>query len=328
VWYFVNGTGFGGSTCLEDSFDANYPNNSKSFNVYKGSDTPFNFIKDYYYFLSFKINYDLETNKDFCHLVWSKDGALSVDWESIGTITGSSGGQFVNTGTDILTLLGELFPSFYIGFAITSDSANTRDGVYIDDVMLLRAPFIIEGFDYDIYPGTSMAAPYVVGAAGLVIAQNPNYTYLQVRDAVLNSVDTLTTLMGKVAMEGRVNAFKAVTYIAPPFGITASAGTNTITISWQANSESAVVGYNISYGVNSLTENQIFVSSPTTHTIAGLIAGSSYQFAVQAVADFPVAGRAYSLNSEIIRAAPIAPQSSTGGGGGGGGGCFIQTIFQ
>jgi subtilisin family serine protease len=83
--------------------------------------------------------------------------------------------------------------------------------------------------DYDVWDGTSMATPMVAGVAGLVLAENPGYTPAQVKNAIMNSVDTpnslkLYTSYGRVTgvgtrllsgqftrTQGRVNAAAALT---------------------------------------------------------------------------------------------------------------------
>jgi thermitase len=60
--------------------------------------------------------------------------------------------------------------------------------------------------------GSSMSAPFVSGVAGLVLSQNPSYTPLQVKDAILNSVDHPQDLAGGFTVtSGRLNAQGAVT---------------------------------------------------------------------------------------------------------------------
>lgn len=63
---------------------------------------------------------------------------------------------------------------------------------------------------YKYLDGTSMATPCVSGVAALVKTANPSLTSVQIKNILLNSVDTLTSLNGKVSTGGRINAYKAV----------------------------------------------------------------------------------------------------------------------
>src|SRR2546423_2257952 len=58
--------------------------------------------------------------------------------------------------------------------------------------------------------GTSMATPEVAGVAALIVATNPNISVENLRERILNSVDRLDSLNGKVSTGGRLNAAKAV----------------------------------------------------------------------------------------------------------------------
>jgi subtilisin family serine protease len=58
--------------------------------------------------------------------------------------------------------------------------------------------------------GTSFAVPHVVGALALVWAQHPEWTYLQVKEAVLKSVDPASRYSRGTITNGRVNAAKAL----------------------------------------------------------------------------------------------------------------------
>ena len=58
--------------------------------------------------------------------------------------------------------------------------------------------------------GTSMATPVVAGVAALVLSRNPKLSVDELRKRLLDSVDKLPTLKGKVATGGRINAAKAV----------------------------------------------------------------------------------------------------------------------
>ncbi len=60
--------------------------------------------------------------------------------------------------------------------------------------------------------GTSMAAPHVAGIAGLVRSIHPEYSVLQLRNAVVNSVDHPADLAGGWTFtSGRANAIRALT---------------------------------------------------------------------------------------------------------------------
>jgi subtilisin family serine protease len=63
---------------------------------------------------------------------------------------------------------------------------------------------------YARFDGTSMAAPHVSGAAGLVWAKYPGLSNLQVRNRLLTNVDTPAGLNGLVASNGRLNVLKAL----------------------------------------------------------------------------------------------------------------------
>lgn len=58
--------------------------------------------------------------------------------------------------------------------------------------------------------GTSGAAAHVSGVCGLIWAQNPNWTNVQVKQKLLDSVDKVSPLKGKVMTGGRLNAYNAV----------------------------------------------------------------------------------------------------------------------
>jgi len=58
--------------------------------------------------------------------------------------------------------------------------------------------------------GTSMATPYVSGAAALVLAAEPNLTVDKLRERLLKSVDKIDYLSDKIESGGRLNAAKAL----------------------------------------------------------------------------------------------------------------------
>src|SRR5262245_44010751 len=66
------------------------------------------------------------------------------------------------------------------------------------------------GNSYRTLSGTSMATPHVTGVMALVRGEHPDWTYQQVIAQVLNTVDYVPSLDGKVATAGRLNAARAV----------------------------------------------------------------------------------------------------------------------
>ena len=58
--------------------------------------------------------------------------------------------------------------------------------------------------------GTSMATPFVAGVAALLLSTNPMISIDELRTRLLNSVDAVPSLKGKVATGGRIDAAKAV----------------------------------------------------------------------------------------------------------------------
>ena len=55
-----------------------------------------------------------------------------------------------------------------------------------------------------------MAAPHVSGIAGLILSKNPEFNYIQIKSAILDSVDKIPSVSDKMVTGGRVNALSAL----------------------------------------------------------------------------------------------------------------------
>jgi subtilisin family serine protease len=68
----------------------------------------------------------------------------------------------------------------------------------------------LPGNKYGNLSGTSMACPHVAGAAALVWSMHPSWSYKQVKNLLIDNVDVLSELDGKVSSGGRINVLKAL----------------------------------------------------------------------------------------------------------------------
>jgi subtilisin family serine protease len=121
-----------------------------------------------------------------------------------------------------------LYPAAYssaniISVAATTDmdarAAFSNYGVASVD---LGAPGVgilstLPGGTYGYESGTSMACPLVAGACVLVKAAHPTLAWSGIRSAILNSVDPVPGLKGKVATGGRLNVGRAVRIGSQPW---------------------------------------------------------------------------------------------------------------
>jgi hypothetical protein len=158
----------------------------------------------------------------------------------------------------------------------------------------------VRGNTYASKSGTSMAAPFVSGAASLVMAAFPGISHQQVAARLLGSADRLPGFDGKVA-SGRLNVARAIEAdVRPPGQATLTAvptlATRTsVTVAWTAPDEDGPLGangasaYELRYRIAG-TAGWIDASAPRpappgtaqTATIRGLRPGRVYDVSLSA----------------------------------------------
>lgn len=153
--------------------------------------------------MQFDIEYSLEESYDFLFLEQSYDGqAFSREI----SMTGSSEGILQVTNWYDENQQDDL----YLRFRLITDESVRYSGAWIDNFILTGIPWSFDGTEYDYKSGTSMATPVVAGLAGLLKSMHPNLNYSEVKEIIVNSVDHLSSLEGKIFSEGVVNCYRAL----------------------------------------------------------------------------------------------------------------------
>ncbi len=105
-----------------------------------------------------------------------------------------------------------------IGIRLQSNATVNLGGVMIADMKLV---FLEDNADlkaYQLYSGTSMAAPHVAGVLAMVRSLNPDYTYSDAVSAVLNGGRALSNISSDVKTGSVVSAIGAISQILVPSG--------------------------------------------------------------------------------------------------------------
>lgn len=173
------------------------------------------------------------------------------------------------------------------------------------------------GTSYAYLSGTSMAGPHVAGAAALVYAQNPSFTYAQVKNQLLATARPVSGLAGLCVTGGVLNIAAALGGVAPPpntapvVTITAPAagagfGTG-VAITFAGTASDAQDGDRTATLVwTSNLQGQIGVGA--TFTVSNLIAGT-HTITARATDTLGLAGIATRTISVTAPVAPAIPTS-------------------
>jgi subtilisin family serine protease len=148
--------------------------------------------------------FSLEEGWDF----FAVDGSMdTITWTEVWAYTGYFGGGW--TFEDFSPFDGA--STFYMRYRVTTDPDEGQDdGAYVDEVDIGCLSSDPSAGGFAALSGTSMAAPHVSGVAALLLAQDGGLSPVGVKDLLLTSVDVRSSLVGRVASGGRLNAFKAL----------------------------------------------------------------------------------------------------------------------
>jgi subtilisin family serine protease len=107
--------------------------------------------------------------------------------------------------------------SVQVRFRFTTGAApDEESGVWLDDLSIVCAQAIGQASAYAFLQGTSMAAPHVSGAAGLLFSLEPAASVTEVRDALLAGAEPVPALAGKTVTGGRLDIPAAMVALAGP----------------------------------------------------------------------------------------------------------------
>ncbi len=156
-------------------------------------------------------------------LVWGNtlDNSIRqsfLNFDGLVTISAGNGNNGVGYNLDT----SPLYPASYstvcsnvIAVAAVDNNDNLQGySNYGVNTVALAAPSQYKSLGlnntYGIGGGTSSSAPVVLGTAALIKSVLPNYEWYQIKSAILNNVDVLPGLVGKVSTGGRINPYKAL----------------------------------------------------------------------------------------------------------------------
>ncbi len=150
-------------------------------------------------------------NFDKVSLEFSKDGGTA--WQEMLSVS-EYPDEYINKWIPFSQSIPPAYRTasfrFRIVFATGKVLTPGLTGVFVDNIGLGESRSFYEKFD-----GTSMATPFVAGAVALAAAQFPGESPLA---RILENIDPLLSLQGKVATGGRLNLYKTLYKYEEPKG--------------------------------------------------------------------------------------------------------------
>lgn len=132
------------------------------------------------------------------------------------------------------------------------------------------------GGGYEYTQGTSISAPMVAGVAALIKSINPGANPTAIKNAIMQNVDTKSSLTGKVKSGGRLNANRALNSVAvtvlpkPDFVADVTSGVDPVTVHFTDQSTGARIQqwtWNFGDGSSSYETNPTHTYHPGSYTV-------------------------------------------------------------
>jgi subtilisin family serine protease len=162
---------------------------------------------------AYQLRLDSESGVDGLRVESSINGFQTATEDD--TFSGSTAGQFVPLATDLTHRDGQSSVELQLRFTSNGSNPNnaTFDGAYIDDFAyrcFATTPYTGADDEFHALSGTSFAAPHVSGTAALILSRVPSLSALEVKSRILETVDPLPSLQGRVVTGGRLDAGRAL----------------------------------------------------------------------------------------------------------------------
>jgi len=201
-WAYTTEDSYSPDTSVTDSPGTNYANNASSYLLSEPIDL--SQVTGFVY-LGFKMKMDVEEGADTISVIASPDCGSS-GWYYLEKFSGE-GVPWESYSVEIP--LEYRSKDFCFGFLLETNDNTVFDGVYIDNIGI-GVVGTTASANYGYKDGTSMAAPAVSGTVALLASTYPAEGVTERRARILQRVDQLPSLIGKLATCGRVNLNNAM----------------------------------------------------------------------------------------------------------------------